>query len=96
MKQKHLNNSVDEETLELILCKISSAVCETERLNDNFNELKKRYVKALRELNLANEVNRLLKKEIGNLRCREAALMGQIRKNTEEFGEEEIDERLLN
>ena len=96
MKQKQLSKSVDEDTLELILCKISSAVCETERLNDNFNELKKRYIKALRELNVANEVNRILKKEIGNLRCREAALMGQLRKSSEEFGEEEIDERLLN
>jgi hypothetical protein len=97
MKQKQLTNTVDENTLELILCKISSAVCETERLNDNFNELKKRYIKALRELNVANEVNRLLKKEIGNLRCREAALMGQIRRTTEEsFSEDDIDERLLN
>ncbi|MBQ3643502.1 MAG: hypothetical protein II961_02795 [Candidatus Riflebacteria bacterium] len=96
MKQNQLNKNVDKEALELILCKISSAVCETERLNDSFNELKKRYVKALRELNVANEVNRLLKEEIGNLKCRQAALMGQIRQATEAFGEEEIDERLLN
>ena len=97
MKEKAVSPKIDNETIELILCKISSAVCETEKLNDNFNELKKRYLIALRELNVANEVNRLLKKEIGNLRCREAALMGQIRKSTEEsFGDEEIDERLLN
>ena len=96
MKQKQLTNSVDENTLELILCKISSAVCETERLSDNFNELKKRYIKVLRELNVANEVNRLLKKEIGNLRCREAALMGEIRRTSEDFSEEDIDERFLN
>ena len=96
MKQKQLTNSVDENTLELILCKISSAVCETERLSDNFNELKKRYIKVLRELNVANEVNRLLKKEIGNLKCREAALMGEIRRTSEDFSEEDIDERFLN
>lgn len=96
MKQKHEHKNTDCETLEMILCKISSTVCEAERLNDNFNELKKRYVKALRELNLANETNELLKREIRNLRCREAALMGQLRKNTETFGEEEVDERLIN
>ena len=96
MKEKTLPESIDHESLELILCKISSAICETEKINDNFNELKKRYLKALRELNVANEVNRLLKKEIGNLRCREAALMGQLRQNSEAFGEEEIDERLIN
>ncbi len=96
MKEKTLPKSIDQESLELILCKISSAICETEKISDNFNELKKRYVKALRELNVANEVNKILRKEIGNLRCREAALMGQLRQNTELFGEEEIDERLIN
>ena len=78
MKQKQLTNTVDENALELILCKISSAVCETERLNDNFNELKKRYLKALRELNVANEVNRLLKKEIGNLADNQRWLASQL------------------
>lgn len=96
MKDKQQIQSVDNETLELILCKISSAVCETERISENFNELKRRYVKALRELSIANEVNKVLRKKIGDLRCREAALMGQIRQNTEIFGEEEIDERLIN
>ena len=90
------NKQLDCETLELILCKISSTVCETEKLNDNFNELKKRYLKAIRELNVANEVNRLLKEKIECLKNREAALMGQIRQNTEIFGAEEIDERLIN
>ena len=96
MKNKQINQNPDYETLELILCKISSAVCETEKLNDNFNELKKRYITALRELTVANEVNRLLREEIGNLKCREAALMGQLRQNTELLGEDEIDERLIN
>lgn len=96
MKQKQVHNSVDDEALELILCKISSAVCETERLSDNFKELKKRYVKALRELGVANETNELLREEIRNLRCREAALMGQLRQNTEVFGEEEVDLRMVN
>ncbi len=96
MKQKREEKKLDEESLELILCKISSCVCETERLSDNFNELKERYLKVIRELDVANEVNRLLKKEIGDLRCREAALMGQLRQNTENYGEDEVDERLIN
>ena len=96
MKNKQTDQNPDYETLELILCKISSAICETEKLNDNFNELKKRYITALRELDVANEVNRLLKEEIGNLKCREASLMGQLRQNSEMFVEEEIDERLIN
>ena len=96
MKNKQTDQNPDYETLELILCKISSAICETEKLNDNFNELNKRYITALRELDVANEVNRLLKEEIGNLKCREASLMGQLRQNSEMFVEEEIDERLIN
>lgn len=96
MKQKIQNNAIDAEALELILCKISSCVCETERLNDSFLELKKRYAKALRELSIANETNALLKREIKNLRCREASLMGQLRKNTEDFGDEEVYQRMVN
>ena len=96
MKEKAVSPKIDNETIELILCKISSAVCETEKLNDNFNELKKRYLIALRELNVANEVNKLLKEKIENLKFREAALMGQLRQHSELFGEDEIDERLIN
>ena len=97
MKQNLQPTTDNAETnIELLLCKISSIACETEKLNDNFNELKKRYIKALRELVVANETNELLRREIRNLRCREAALMGQIRQNTEVFGEEEYDPRSLN
>lgn len=96
MKEKQLQQNFDNETLELILCKISSAVCETERISENFNELKKRYIKALRELSIANEVNNILKKKIEDLKFREAALMGQLRQNTEFYSDETIDEHLIN
>lgn len=96
MKNSQLVSNPDSEAIELILCKISSAVCETERISENFNELKKRYEKALRELNLAIEVNRLLTKKIDDLKCREAVLMGHLRRNSIEFGEEEMDDQLIN
>lgn len=81
--------------LEVLLCKISSIACESEKINDSFNELKKRYGKVLRDLLVANETNELLRMEIRNLKCREAALLGYIRQNTEIFGEEEYDPRLI-
>jgi hypothetical protein len=93
---RNISQSIDNETLELILCKISSAVCETERISENFTELKKRYLKVLRELSVANEVNNMLKRKIGNLQCREAALMGHLRQNTELFGEDEINNIIIN
>lgn len=96
MKQNQPSEVLNEEDLEIIMCKLSSAVCDAERLTENFNELKNRYIKAVRALDIANETNAMLKKEIGNLRCREAALMGQLRYNSEKFAEQELDIRFVN
>ena len=62
MNGNQLINEVDSNSLELILCKISSAICETEKISENFNELKRRYSCALKQLNTALEINKLLTK----------------------------------
>lgn len=96
MNENQLINNATNDSLELILCKISSAICETERISENFNELKRRYSTALKQLNTALEINKLLTKKIDDLRCREAALMGQLRLNTVSFGEDEMDDQIIN
>lgn len=79
------------------VCKSLEAVSvEATCLQKQMHELIVKHDHVLKELNLVRAKNILLEKEIGILRNREAALMGQLRQNAENYDEDDLEYQLFN
>jgi len=90
------NEKSNEDPLAKV-CKSLEAVSEEAIcLQKQMHELIGKHEHVLKELNLVRAKNILLEKEIGILRNREAALMGHMRQNAENFDEEDLEYQLFN
>ncbi len=88
--------STERQTCDRLMRTLESVSEEAEELKSKLHGLMIKHDHLIKELNISQAKNITLEKEIGTLRNREAALMGQLRQNAENFHEEELEIRLVN
>lgn len=88
--------STERQTCDRLMRTLESVSEEAEELKRKLHGLMIKHDHLIKQLNVSQAKNITLEKEIGTLRNREAALMGQLRQNAENFHEEELEIRLVN
>lgn len=96
ISKKKAGVSKEEEFYSRLLNSIEAVSTEADQLKSQLHGLMIKYDHVIKQLNVAQARNITFEKEIGTLRNREAALMGHLRQSAENFGEDELDNQLVN